>query len=63
MPHCMRKLRNQDLYKVFNKATGEIKSSGSTKEDAKKQLRLLKRLEKKKINRRSKWRRTIRRTN
>lgn len=43
----MRKLRNQDLYKVFNKATGEIKSSGSTKEDAKKQLRLLKRLEKK----------------
>ena len=43
----MRKLRNQNLYKVFNKATGEIKSSGSTKEDAKKQLRLLRSLEKK----------------
>ena len=43
----MRKLRNQDLYKVFNKATGDIKSSGSTKEDAKKQLRLLRSLEKK----------------
>ena len=43
----MRKIRNQALYKVINTQTGEIKSNGSTKEDAKKQLRLLKGLEKK----------------
>ena len=43
----MRKIRNQELYKVINTQTGEIKSNGSTKEDAKKQLRLLKGLEKK----------------
>ena len=37
----MRKIRNQALYKVINTQTGELKSNGSTKEDAKKQLRLL----------------------
>jgi hypothetical protein len=43
----MRKIRGQDLYKVFNSATGEITSKGSSKEDAKAQLRLLRGLEKK----------------
>ena len=47
MPFKMRKIRGQDLYKVFNTETGEIKSHGSDKKDAKKQLRLLKGLEKK----------------
>jgi hypothetical protein len=43
----MRKIRGQDLYKVFNSATGEITSKGSSKADAKAQLRLLRGLEKK----------------
>jgi len=47
MPYAMRKIRGKDLFKVFNSATGEIKSSGSTKADAKAQIRLLKGLEKK----------------
>lgn len=47
MPHAMRKVRGKDLFKVWNTETGEIKSSGSTKADAKAQLRLLRGLEKK----------------
>lgn len=43
----MRKIRGKDLYKVWNSATGEVKSSGSTKADAKAQMRLLRSLEKK----------------
>ena len=43
----MRKIRGKDLYKVINTETGEVKSSGSTKKDAKAQLRLLRGLEKK----------------
>lgn len=46
MPFKMRKIRGKDLYKVFNAVTGEIKSNGSTKQDAKKQLRLLRKYEK-----------------
>lgn len=45
--YAMRKIRGQDLYKVFNTETGEVKSKGSTKQDAKAQLRLLRSLEKK----------------
>jgi hypothetical protein len=41
MPIKIRKIRNKDLYKVFNSETGEIHSKGSTKENAKKQKRLL----------------------
>lgn len=37
----MRKLPNKDLYRVFNKETGEIFSYGTTLENAKKQIRLL----------------------
>lgn len=47
MPYAMRKIRGKDLFKVLNTETGEIKSSGSTKADAKSQLRLLRGLEKK----------------
>ena len=47
MPYTMRKIRGKDLYKVFNTITGEIKSEGSTRKDAKSQLRLLRGLEKK----------------
>jgi len=43
----MRKIRGKDLFKVFNSATGEITSKGSSKADAKAQIRLLKGLEKK----------------
>jgi len=42
----MRKINGKDLYKVFNTETGELTSNGSTKADAKKQLRLLRGLEK-----------------
>jgi hypothetical protein len=45
--YSMRKIRGKDLYKVTNTETGEVKSSGSTKKDAKAQLRLLRSLEKK----------------
>jgi len=47
MPYAMRKIRGKDMYKVFNKETREVKSHGSTKQDAKTQLRLLRSLEKK----------------
>jgi hypothetical protein len=41
MPYKIRKIRNSDLYKVFNTETGEVHSKGSTKKDAKAQVRLL----------------------
>ncbi len=47
MPYKKFKLRGQDLYKVINTETKEVKSEGSTLEDAKKQIRLLNSLEKK----------------
>lgn len=50
MPFGIRKLPNKDLYKVFNKETKEVYSYGSTKENAKKQIRLLYSLENKNIS-------------
>lgn len=41
MPIVIRKLRNQDLYKVMNKETGVIHSKGTTLNKAKAQKRLL----------------------
>jgi len=41
MPYAMRKIRGKDLYKVWNTETGELTSEGSTRKDAKSQLRLL----------------------
>jgi hypothetical protein len=49
MPYKIRKLNNQDLYKVTNTETGEIISKGTTLDKAKSQLRLLENLEDKKI--------------
>jgi len=47
MPYKRYKIRGKDLYKVINTETKEVKSEGSTLEDAKKQIRLLNSLEKK----------------
>lgn len=47
MPYKKYKIRGKDLYKVINTETKEVKSNGSTLEDAKKQIRLLNSLEKK----------------
>lgn len=41
MPYKMRKVRGKDLYKVWNAETGEIKSHGSTKKNAKAQIKYL----------------------
>ena len=41
MPYALRKLPNRDLYKVYNKETKKVYSSGSTLENAKKQITLL----------------------
>ena len=41
MPLKIRKIRNKDLYKVINTETKEVHSKGSSKEDAKRQVRLL----------------------
>lgn len=47
MPYAIRKLRNQDLYKVINTKTGKVHSSGTTKDKAKAQVRLLETIERK----------------
>jgi hypothetical protein len=41
MPYKIRKLPNQEEYKVFNKKTGLVHSKGSTLANAKKQITLL----------------------
>jgi hypothetical protein len=48
MPYGLRKLPNQDLYKVYNKDTDEVHSKATTKGNALKQIRLLYMLERKK---------------
>lgn len=48
MPYKIRKLNNQDLYKVTNTETGEVVSKGTTLNKAKSQIRLLENLENKK---------------
>jgi len=47
MPYKMFKIRNKDLYKVVNTKTCKVHSSGSTKDKAKAQLRLLETIERK----------------
>lgn len=46
MPYKIRKIRNQDKYKVINSKTGKIHSTGTTKAKAEAQVRLLESLEK-----------------
>jgi len=41
MPYVMRKLPNKELYRVSNKETGEVHCKSCTKDNAKKQIRLL----------------------
>jgi hypothetical protein len=41
MPYTMRKLPNKDLYRITNSTTGQVHCKSCTKENAKKQLRLL----------------------
>lgn len=48
MPYKIRKLRNKDLYQVKNTKTNQIHSKHSTLPDAKKQVRLLYKIEKQK---------------
>jgi hypothetical protein len=45
MPYKIRKLRNKNLYKVYNVSTGKIFSKSTSLERAQKQLRLLLALE------------------
>ena len=47
MPYKLFKIRNKDLYKVVNSKTGKIHSSGTTKDKAKAQVRLLENIERK----------------
>ena len=47
MPYDLRKIRNKNLYKVFNTNTGKIFSHHTTKEKAESQIRLLYSLKKK----------------
>lgn len=48
MPYKIRKLRNKELYQVKNSKTGEIHSKHANLNDAKKQVRLLYKIEKQK---------------
>lgn len=41
MPYEIRKVRNKECYAVKNKQTGVVHSKCSTKENAKKQMKLL----------------------
>ena len=41
MPYKIRKVKNQSCYKVYNAKTKKIYAKCSTKENAKKQMRLL----------------------
>jgi len=41
MPYSMRKVPNKNCYKVINKRTKRVLSRCATKENAKKQIRLL----------------------
>jgi len=47
-PFVIRKVKNQNLYSVKNRDTGQVHSYGTTKENALKQVRLLYLLERKK---------------
>lgn len=49
MPYGLRKLPDKDLYRVYNKETGEIHSKETTKANALKQIRLLYMIERKKM--------------
>lgn len=41
MPYAIRKVKNKSCYKVYNKKTKKVHAKCTTKENANKQLRLL----------------------
>lgn len=45
MPYKIQKIRNKNLYKVYNTWTGRIHSKGTTMDKAKSQVRLLHQIE------------------
>jgi len=45
MPYTLRKVRNKNCYSLKNKNTGKIYSKCTSKDKAKKQLRLLRSIE------------------
>jgi hypothetical protein len=45
MPYTIRKLPNQDIYRVYNKETKEVKAKGTTLKKAKSMIRLLNAIE------------------
>lgn len=45
MPYELKRIKGEDLYKVYNTETGKVHSMGSTLENAKKQINLLNRIE------------------
>lgn len=47
MPYKISKIRNKDLYRVVNTKTGKVHASGTTKDKAKSQVRLLEMIERK----------------
>lgn len=47
MPYAIRKIRNQNKYKVINTETKEVHAKGTTKPKAEAQVRILKQNENK----------------
>jgi len=47
MPYAIRKVRNQNKFKVINTETKEIHAKGTTKKKAEAQIRVLEQLENK----------------
>ena len=45
MPYATRKVRGKDCYKVYNKKSKRVYSRCATKDNAKKQIRLLRAIE------------------
>lgn len=50
MPYIIRKVRNKNCYEVKNKNTGKINAKCSTKNKAKKQVKMLEMIDNKKNN-------------
>jgi len=46
MPYVIKKILNSKLYKVINEENGAIKANHTTRQNAQRQVRLLKSLEK-----------------
>ena len=46
MPYVIKKILNSKLYKVINEENGAIKANNTTRQNAQRQVRLLKSLEK-----------------